>query len=225
MSAPAELHCPRCQAVVTPGQEYCLECGGRLGQDTQTRVERVSAGVVNRHPWARPWVVPALVGLVIAVVGTAAAIAISSDADDTGAVSVATGGSLTATNDTSTLTAPEPTTAPATTATVPLTTTAAPPPPTNSAVAAWPTGRKGWTIVLLSLPQSNGLAAAEAQAKRARDGGLRQVGVLDSSKFASLHPGYYVVFTGIYDSEPEASSALQRARAVFGTAYQRQIIP
>lgn len=225
MSEPAELHCPRCQAVVTPGQEYCLECGGRLGQDTQTRVERVSAGVVDRHAWARPWVVPALVGLVIAVVGTGAAIAISGDGDDTGAVSVATGGSLTATNDTSTLTAPEPTTAPATTATVPPTTTAPPPPPTNPAVAAWPTGRKGWTIVLLSLPQSNGLAAAETQAKRARDGGLRQVGVLDSSKFASLHPGYYVVFTGIYDTEPEASSALQRARAVFGTAYQRQIVP
>ena len=224
MSEP-ELHCPRCDAVVTPGQEYCLECGGRLGADTPTRVERVSAGVAGRHPWARPWVVPALVGLVIAVIGTGAAIAISSDGDDAGAVSVATGGSLTATNDTSTLTAPEPTTAPTTTETVPPTTTAPAPPPSNPAVAVWPQGRKGWTIVLLSLPQTNGRAAAEAKAKQARDGGLRRVGVLDSSKFASLHPGYYVVFSGIYDSEVEASSALQRARAVFGAAYQRQIVP
>jgi hypothetical protein len=225
MSEPAELRCPRCEAAVTPGQEYCLECGGRLGQDSPNRVERVSAGVVERHPWARPWVVPALLGLVIAVIGTAAAIAISSDGDPAGAVSVATGGSLTATNDLSTLTAPEPTTAPVTTETAPPPTTTAPPPPTNPAVAEWPQGRKGWTIVLLSLPQANGREAAEAKAKQARDGGLRQVGVLDSSKFASLHPGYYVVFTGIYDTEAEAASALQRARAVFGTAYQRQIVP
>ena len=225
MSEPDELRCPRCDAVVTSAQEYCLECGGRLGQDTTTRVERVSAGVVDRHPWARPWVVPALLGLVIAVIGTGAAIAISSDGDKPGAVSVATGGSRTATNNLPTLTAPEPTTAPTTTETAPPATTAPPPPPTNPAVAEWPSGRRGWTIVLLSLPQSNGRAAAEAKAKQARDGGLRQVGLLDSSKFASLHPGYYVVFAGIYDTEAEAASALQRARAVFGAAYQRQIVP
>lgn len=226
MSEPVELHCPRCHAVVTPGQEYCLECGGRLGQDAQARVERVSAVVADRHPWARPWLVPALLGLVIAVIGTGAAIAISSDGDEAGAVSVATGGSRTATDDLSTLTAPEPTTAPTT---APATTETAPPattaPPPNPAVAEWPPRRKGWTIVLLSLPQANGLDAAQAKAKQARDGGLRQVGVLDSSTFASLHPGYYVVFTGIYDTEAEAASALQRARAVFGTAYQRQIVP
>lgn len=225
MSESAELHCPRCQAIVTPGQEYCLECGGRLGQDTQTRVERVSAVVVERHPWARPWVVPALLGLVIAVIGTGAAIAISGDGEKARAVPVATGGSRTATNDTATLTAPEPTTAPMTTETTPPATTAAPPPPTPPALAEWPRGHKGWTIVLLSLPQSNGRDAAEAKAKQGRDGGLRQVGVLDSSKFASLHPGYYVVFSGVYDTEAEAASALQRARAVFGAAYQRQIVP
>jgi hypothetical protein len=226
MSEPADLRCPRCRAAVEAGQEYCLECGGRLGQETPGRVERVSAGVVERHPWARPWVVPALLGLVIAVAGTIAAIAISSDGDDQGAVSVATGGSLTATNDQSTLTAPEPSTAPTATETAPPpTTTSPPPPPVNPATVEWPSDRKGWTIVLLSLPQANGRDAAEAKAKQAREGGLRRVGVLDSSRFASLHPGYYVVFTGIFDTEAEAASALQRARAVFGTAYQRQITP
>jgi hypothetical protein len=54
---------------------------------------------------------------------------------------------------------------------------------------------------------------------------LRRVGVLDSSHFASLHPGYYVVFYGVYDSEAEAASSLQRARAVFPAAYQREIVP
>lgn len=225
MSQPAELRCPRCEATVGPGQEYCLECGGRLGQEKPSRVERVSAGVVKRHPWARPWVLPALLGLVIAAAGTVAAIAISSEGDEQSAVSVATGGSLTATDDPSTLTAPEPTTVPTTTETVPPGTTAPPPPPANPAVVEWPRDRRGWTIVLLSLPQANGRDAAEAKAKQARDGGLRQVGVLDSSRFASLHPGYFVVFTGIYGTEAEAASALQRARAVFRAAYQRQIVP
>ena len=45
------------------------------------------------------------------------------------------------------------------------------------------------------------------------------------ARYASLHPGYYVVFTGVFDSEAEAASALQRARAAFPTAYQREIIP
>jgi hypothetical protein len=89
----------------------------------------------------------------------------------------------------------------------------------------WPRDRRGWTIVLLSLPQANGRAAALAKAAEARRGGLRRVGVLDSSRYASLHPGYYVVFTGIFDSEPEAASAIQRAKAVFPGAYQREIVP
>ena len=49
--------------------------------------------------------------------------------------------------------------------------------------------------------------------------------MLDSSRFASLHPGYYVVFTGVFDSEVEAASALQRARAVVPGAYPREIVP
>jgi hypothetical protein len=223
MSTPTPPRCPRCNATVDPNQEYCLECGTRLPHG-----QRASAGSGQRQGWAAaPWVVPALLGLVVAVLGTGAAIAISSEGDEPSAVSTATGGSLTVTNDVSTLTAPEPTeptttTAPATT-TAPTTTAK---PPANPASIVWPRDRRGWTIVLLSLPQSNGLAAANAKAAQLRRGGLRRVGVLDSDRYASLHPGYYVIFTGIFDSEAEAASALQRARAVCDcTAYQREIIP
>jgi hypothetical protein len=173
------------------------------------------------------WVLPALLGLVIAVLGTGAAIAISSDGENESAVSTATGGSLTVTDSGSTLTAPEPTTA--TTTSPPPTTTAptttAPPRPANPAAVSWPRDQRGWTIVLVSLPQDNGRTGAVAKARDARRGGLRRVGVLDSSRYASLHPGYYVVFTGIFDTEAEAASALQRARAVFPAAYQREIVP
>ena len=79
--------------------------------------------------------------------------------------------------------------------------------------------------MLLSVPQANGRPAAAERAEEARDGGLRRVGILNSSRFASLHPGYYVVFHGVFDSEAEATSALQRARGVFRLAYVRQITP
>jgi len=232
MSEHEELHCPRCEAVVQPGQEYCLECGGRLGHARPGPVERASVSVSERHPWAGAWVVPALLGLVIAVLGTGAAIAISDDGGgEPSAVVTATGGNLTVTDTGPTLTAPEPTEPPATTATTATTATQPPPtttrpaPPANPAAVSWPRNRSGWTIVLLSLPQANGRAAAAAKATEARSGGLRRVGVLNSSRYASLHPGYYVVFTGIFETEAEAASALQRARAVFPAAYQREIVP
>ena len=143
------------------------------------------------------------------------------------AIPTATGGSLTVTGGTPTLTAPEPTTAPTETTAPRRTTTthAAPPPPQTPPRSRGRARERGWTIVLLSLPQTNGRDAAAAQAKKARDGGLRRVGILDSSRYASLHPGYYVVFQGVYADEAEASSALQRARAVFPSAYQREIVP
>ncbi len=226
MSEPGDLQCPRCGAAVQAGQEYCLECGGRLGRPQVGAAARASSSVSSRYAWAGAWLVPSLLGLAVALVGTGAAIAISSDGEERAAVSTATGGSVTVTETTATLTAPEPTT-PATTAppTTTPTTTAPPPPPANPAAITWPRDRRGWTIVLLSLPQANGREAATEQATRARARGLRRVGVLDSSRYASLHPGYYVVFQGVYESEAEAASALQRARAAFPNAYQREIVP
>lgn len=223
MSTEGATRCPRCGTAAEAGQEYCLECGARLGREPAAAT--APTAVADRPDWSSAWILPALLGLVIAILGTGAAIAISGDGEEPSAIPTATGGSLTVTGGTPTLTAPEPTTAATTATTAPATTTAPAPPPVNPAAITWPRDRRGWTIVLLSLPQSNGRDAAGAQAKKARDGGLRRVGVLDSSRYASLHPGYYVVFHGVFDSEAEASSALQRARAVFPTAYQREIVP
>jgi hypothetical protein len=214
MSQLERQRCPHCAAAAEPGQEYCLECGLRLtaqsGPPNQISRER-----------RRSWLGPAFIALIVAALGAGASIAISSDGDVREAISTATGGSLTITGANPLLTAPEPTKTTTTTKTTPT----PKPKPVNPAVATWPRPQRGWTIVLLSLPQSGGSAAADAKAAEARQGGLRRVGVINSSRYASLHPGYYVVFTGIYETQTEAVSALQRAKAVFPSAYAREIIP
>jgi hypothetical protein len=61
--------------------------------------------------------------------------------------------------------------------------------------------------------------------KAARRKGLDAVGVLDSSRYASLHPGYWIVFSGIYASEAEATSALEDARRYARAAAVRHVVP
>jgi hypothetical protein len=125
---------------------------------------------------------------------------------------------VTATTVTETLTAPEPTTS------VPTTTEPQPPPPPPSnTLTEWPAGKNGWTIVLSSIPQTSGRPAAVNVARNALSAGLTDVGIIDSSQFSSLHTGYYVVFTGIYDSENEARAALDTAQGTYPQSYVRQI--
>lgn len=95
----------------------------------------------------------------------------------------------------------------------------------RSGVAEWPTDEDGWTIALAAVPQTAGRAAALVRARSARTKGLSQVGVLDSSRYASLHPGYWIVFSGVYSSEAEATSALEDARKASRTAVVRHVVP
>jgi hypothetical protein len=186
--------CPRCGAGVEPGQEYCLACGGRLP----------GPGFGRREGRAKGWQRRSAVALVVALAGTAAAVAASDPEPDSAAISTATGDF----------------------ATVPTTSTLPSPseaPPTNT--TDWPAGEDGWTIALASVPQTKGRRLAVARAREARRKGLAQVGILDSSRYASLHPGYWVVFTGVYDSEAEATSALDPARGVARTATVRRVVP
>jgi hypothetical protein len=110
----------------------------------------------------------------------------------------------------------------------------APPPRlTTAAVASGPDGRvswprqlDAWTVVLASSPVANGRDAARRVAGRAARHGLPKVGVLDSSRFGGLHPGYLVVFSGVYGASGDAEAALQTVRARgFGTAYVARVAP
>ena len=187
--------CPRCGEDVAVGQEYCLECGVRLPGPGP--VGSVSDAGAG-------WVRRAVIGLAVAVAGAAAAVAAAGGGDGGGDVLTATGGF----------------------ATVPTTGTLGSPPEAGaSGIVDWPAGQDGWTIALASLPQTGGRQAAVDRARDARDRGLALVGILDSSRYASLHPGYWIVFTGLYTSEAEATSALQPARAFAKTANVRRVVP
>jgi hypothetical protein len=95
---------------------------------------------------------------------------------------------------------------------------------TGPALADWPANTDGWTIVLQSLPKGGrGKTAATAIAVAARKRKLPQVGIIDSGRFASLHPGYWTVFTGVYETQPDANGALQQARTVVKTAHVQRI--
>jgi hypothetical protein len=124
---------------------------------------------------------------------------------------------------------PERTSPTLSTATTSTGTQEAPPGQTNApapTLKAWPAGKGGWTVVLASLPTANGRQFALAQASAAEHSGLQAVGIIDSSKFASLHPGYYVLFSGVYTSFDDANTAATTAQSHgYRRAYAKRITP
>jgi hypothetical protein len=221
-----ELGCPRCHAPHGEDQEYCLECGARLPAKANLVAVLGSAWRRRLGWYPGDWVWPALLALVVAAgAGVVSAIWLadrSSSATDT-LVRTQAG----PTTPELTQTAPEPaTTARTTTAPAATNRAAQPPPPLRRSLTTWPTGKSGWTIVLDSVPTTNGRAGAVAEARQALHLGLKQVGVLDSGRFSSLHPGYFVVFAGIYDSQAEAQSHIIEAhRHGYRGPYPRPITP
>jgi hypothetical protein len=212
--------CPRCGTAVEPHQEYCLECGLRLR--TPGLVPALATGWRRRVHWyPGDWIWPSLLALVIAILAGGGAIWWTRDAQSAA--------SETLVGDTTQLPT-TPATAPPTATppgpTLPTTTTRATtrPRPATRRLIEWPQGRSGWTLVLASLPTSAGRNAALGKARQALAAGLRQVGVLDSSRYPSLHAGYFVVFSGIYPSLSEAQTAASRAASAgYGNAYARRV--
>jgi hypothetical protein len=168
-----------------------------------------------------------LLGLVIAIAGATAAIVLTDAGAQNNTIVATEGGAPhtpTTAPETATVTLPSVSTAPG-----PPSTPSTPPPPTTTAPApgsltTWPAGQSGFTVVLESIPTSAGRSLAFARARAASRAGLPQVGVLDSGRYSSLHPGYYVVFSGIYSSRGQADSAqATAAEKGFRLAYSREI--
>jgi hypothetical protein len=232
-------YCPHCGVGYEPLQEYCLECGKRLP------VNRGVVGVLA-SAWQRrlgwypgDWIWPVAFFLVLTVLATTAAVAANSAREKAEPTLVATNtpvtvgpgateGSLPVTTAQSTLpTAPAPTitTGPLPAAPgAPSTGASTLPAPNPNALAVWPSGQSGWTLVLESLPAVSGQSNAVAVARRAKRAGLKDVGVLVSAQYSSLHPGYFVVFSGIYGTQAQATAAVSSAHSKgFPDAYQTRV--
>jgi hypothetical protein len=233
--ASVDQTCPRCGAAREPRQEYCVECGLRLPKTTGA-LAGFRRWWIGRFGWyPGDWVWVSLLGLLVAIAGAAVAIAVTGHKGKGGTTIVASPPATTTTSAQTTTTTPalpkppEPTTTTTTrTTTTTTTTTTAPARTTTTAgpngQVVWPAATSGWTVVLGSYPVSQGQAAAATAARRAAASGLPQVGMLASAAWSSLHPGYYVVFSGIYPSNAAAQAALAHAQAGgYATAYVRQI--
>ena len=212
--------CPRCGARRAPDQDYCLDCGLLLPNvdGTVPALRRRWLRVFGWYPGDFVWA--ALLALLVALVGAAAAIVVSERRAGPARPSFGA----------------------ATTAVAVRAPAAEPPKRLRARVGAgklpkapessvtppgrttWPKNANGWTIVLVSYPKPTGRIEALDKASAAAKAGLAQAGVLDSSRFASLQPGYFVVFAGIYGSQTDADAAVPTVRAAgFAGAYTRQI--
>ena len=71
-----------------------------------------------------------------------------------------------------------------------------------------------------------GPCEADSAAQRATAAGLPQVGVLRSSEFPSLRPGWWVVFSGVYGTDARGPRRAASGQAAgFPSAYPRRVAP
>jgi hypothetical protein len=183
----------------------------------------------RRTPWyVGDWLWPVLVAAVVALVTAVAVVAVRLNRDgraDQFLAATETPVGPPATARAGALTAPP---SPGARATLPEVTDPepleqAPPPPRPQRLMSWPAKTDGFTVVLASVPDG-GRAGALTKAKGARDAGLTQVGVLNSSRYPSLHPGYLVVFSGVYENRAAAEDAVDSVRAKgYKDAYAAQV--
>ena len=217
MKSPPEA-CPACGAAVEPHQEYCLACGSRVVPTHPAgSVERAWSRRFGRYPG--DWLWAALLLLLVAAGSATAGIVTGHDSN---------GGSETVVATSPVVTAPPAPPVETQTETTPVATVGPPPKPKPprkaNALIPWPHRNSAYTVVLASVPAGGkGGDQARADAKQALAKGVRDVGVLTSANFSSLHPGYYVVFAGVYDSLEEAQTAATRLAGRYPNAYARQI--
>ncbi len=92
--------------------------------------------------------------------------------------------------------------------------------PTPGAIA-----RRGWIVVLASIQTRVGRGYANRFAAGVRRDGLGAIAVLDSSTRRPLRKGYYVVYTGPFETLSEVQRSAAHVRAFgYRTAYVREIL-
>jgi hypothetical protein len=218
---PATTTCPRCGAPMRPDQDWCLSCG-----------TAVTTEVAGAPGWRTPVVIVAVVLLIAAGALVFAFLQISDDAEQTAQAPPPPSPTAAPAAPTTT---PTPIPTPGTTApgvtptpeTTPEATPGATPTPTSGTttgsgtVGTWPAGKDAWTVILFS---STAKQEADAKARSFADQGT-SVGVLDSDDYASLRGGYWVVFSGQYDTQQQAQDAATGLQSKAPDAYARKVTP
>jgi len=220
--APPERRCPRCGHAMAPDQEWCLACGAAA-----------STEVAEPRGWRVPIMIAgglaalAILGVVLALVALSGGGEKLAEATPTPSPQAVP---TTSPIPTATV-SPLPTESAVPTETASPTGTATPAPTdtpdagddntgsdTGSTTSGWP-GGDGWTVIIAS---KSSKSEAESIATEAQGKGLT-VGILDSSDFSSLNPGYQVVFTEKFDSKSAAQDSLSDVQSDYPDAYVREV--
>jgi len=102
--------------------------------------------------------------------------------------------------------------------------TATTPTANTTFTADWPSGRDGWTIEIGSLDKASSTPASVATERTAATArGVSDVGALDSDSYPSLPSGQYILYSGSYDSQSAARSALSGVRGSYPSATVVQV--
>lgn len=188
----AARRCPRCGHGLREDQDWCLNCGSAV----RTRIATTPG-------WRLPL---ALLAGLLALVAIGLVLVIFQAADDA-----------------------DPATQPAAAQPTPAAPTPAPTPPPASgatrppaaALAQWPAGTAGWTIVVATIPDRT---AAEERAGELVAAG-REAGVVAGDEYAPLRRGAFAVFSGRYESRAEAERALEALGPAAEGSFARQLRP
>lgn len=196
----AGRRCPRCGHGLREEQEWCLHCGTAV----RTRIATTPS-------WRLPL---ALLAGLASLIAVGLVLVIFQAADD---VDPAT--QPAPAQPTPAAVTPAPTPPPASGATPPPASGATPAPTT--ALAEWPAGTTGWTIVAATVPDR---AAAERRAQEIVAVGP-EAGVVEGDAFAPVRRGSFAVFSGRYESREEAQAALDALGPAAEGAFVRQLRP
>ncbi len=218
---PAAHHCPNCGAPVGLDQDWCLNCGAAV-------TTQVAAG----SGWRTPIAIAAAVLLLAAAALAFAFVELSGEADKAANRPVAQGPTG-VTGPTGATPTPSPTgptgalptgpsgpTGPLDTATPPVVTPTPAPPGGSDGIGRWPDGKTAYTVILFSETSH-----ASARSKARTVSSLPDVGILNSSRFASLRSGFHVVYSGQYDSLERAQDAADDAQSQAPGAYAKEVRP
>jgi hypothetical protein len=208
-------------------QRYCLECGERLAVDEIPPPPGGGSAFANRNTSILAIIA---VVLIIAGVGLAwVALRTTNDGEDpvTTSATTATGITDTGITDTGIIDTGMTDTGITDTGIIDTGITDTGMTDTGGTVSGWPADQSGYAVILASKDAASFMEAdAQAIADQATAAGVPMVGVLDSSLFPSLNPGYWAVFSGPYTTKDEAALAATTIQGQgYPDAYAREVQP